>query len=200
MRGVLLDVERGHDAGRHPVIWVLTSHSKGRWMLAYTYCKPGSPKGIVSSIFLCSCQRCCGATVWPVRPARFIIVGLLNTAVDLGAFDIPLSLIPGMPLVVANTLSKISASATALCGTSIGPSARSSRRAWRVRSLLRREHTAAGGQHRRLHAAGAVDRLRLALGVSGQGFRCCCNLSWPGTSWAVVIWAFRHTALKGEHS
>ena len=40
------------------------------------------------------------------QAVRFIIVGFLNTAVDLGAFYL-LSLIPGMPLVVAKTLSYV---------------------------------------------------------------------------------------------
>ena len=40
------------------------------------------------------------------QAVRFITVGLINTAVDLGVFYL-LSLIPGMPLVVAKTLSYI---------------------------------------------------------------------------------------------
>jgi len=38
------------------------------------------------------------------QAVRFIAVGLVNTAVDLGVFYL-LSLIPGMPLVLAKTLS-----------------------------------------------------------------------------------------------
>jgi putative flippase GtrA len=40
------------------------------------------------------------------QAVRFITVGFINTAVDLGAFYL-LSLIPGMPLVVAKTISYI---------------------------------------------------------------------------------------------
>jgi putative flippase GtrA len=40
------------------------------------------------------------------QAVRFIIVGCVNTVVDLGAFYL-LSLIPGMPLVVAKTISYI---------------------------------------------------------------------------------------------
>ncbi len=40
------------------------------------------------------------------QAVRFITVGLLNTAVDLGVFYL-LSLIPGMPLAVAKTISYI---------------------------------------------------------------------------------------------